>query len=402
MAGTQPRILPRVLPRQRAVLAIRGVRPVALASMVGRLPIGMTAFGLILLLRGAGRSYALTGLAAGAFALGIGIAQPALGRMIDRLGLRRVLLPAAAAFGGLLSALTLSGSSGAPAYVLVPLALLTGMALPPVGAAMRALWPRLVTAPELRASAYTLEAVLQEVSFIVGPPLVAALAGALSPRVALFAVALLGGGGTVAFGLLAVRATPPTNHPHARALDSLGARVVLALSLLLGASFGSEEVAMPAFAEHHGARPLAGLLLAMLAMGSLIGGVLFATHTTAATAGRRLARGLALCGLAVVPLLAAGSLVAMAALMLLAGLPIAPTFAAQYVLLDALAVPGAATETFAWNTTAIFAGAALGNAAGGGLIAVSSYRASLGLALAFALVSAALAYGFTRRGSFVV
>lgn len=401
MASTERPTRPRLLSRQRAVLAIRGVRPVLAASMIARLPIGMTAFGLILALRGAGRSYALTGIVTGAFALGVGIAQPVLGRMIDRLGLRRVLLPLALAFPALLVALSLSGSEGGSPYLLAPLALVTGMTLPPVGAAMRALWPALVAAPNLRASAYSLEAILQEVSFIVGPPLVAALAGLLSPRVALFVVALLGGGGAALFSLLAVRATAPPNHLRARALDSIGARVVLVLSLLLGGSFGAEEVAMPAFAEHHGARPLAGLLLAMLAAGSLLGGVLFATGTTQATGVRRLARGLALCGLALAPLFAANSLLAMALLMLLAGLPIAPTFAAQYVLLDALAVPGAATETFAWNTTAIFAGAALGNAAGGALIAAATYRASLALALAFALISAAMAYAFARRGTFM-
>jgi predicted MFS family arabinose efflux permease len=106
----------------------------------------------------------------------------------------------------------------------------------------------------------------------------------------------------------------------------------------------------------------------------------------------RLERGLLLCGLAVVPLFAARSLAAMGALMILAGLPIAPTFAAQYLLLDRVSIPGTATETFAWNTTAIFAGAALGNALGGVLIAASNYRASLALAFAFASLGGLLAF----------
>ncbi len=365
--------------------------------MVGRLPLGMTALGLILLLRGAGRSYALAGVVDGAFALGVGLAQPVLGRMVDRLGLQRVLAPVSIVFGALLAALTLSGTGGAGAYVLVPLALLTGMALPPVGAAMRALWPQLVTAPDLRASAYTLEAILQEFSFIVGPPLVAGLAAIASPRVALLIVAALGALGTATFSLLAVRATAtPTVH-RARALDSSGTRIVLTLSLLLGASFGSEEVAMPAFAELHGARAAAGVLLSALALGSLLGGVVFGTRTTEQSAVRRMQRGLLLCGIALAGVFAARSLAAMAALMVLAGLPIAPTFAAQYLLLDALGVRGAATETFAWNSTAIFAGAALGNALAGALIAASSYRAGVALAVALALIAGALAFALAGR-----
>jgi predicted MFS family arabinose efflux permease len=368
-------------------------------TLIGRLPIGMTALGLILLLRGAGRSYALAGICDGAFALGVGVAQPVLGRMVDRIGLRRVLLPLAVAFPAALGTLAFAGSGGAGAIVIMPLALATGMLVPPIGAAMRALWPQLVPNDELRVTAYAIEAILQEVAFIVGPPLVALLAAASSPRTAILVVALLGGAGAAAFSLVATRNTTALVPSRGRALDSLGARVLLSLSLLLGASFGAQEVSMPAFAEGHGARAAAGALLAALALGSVLGGVLVATRTTSANVVRRLERGLLLCGLAVAPLFAADSLVAMGALMLLAGLPIAPTFAAQYVLLDAASTPGAATETFAWNTTAIFGGAALGNALGGVVIAASGYRASLALAMVFALMSGALALTFSRRSS---
>jgi predicted MFS family arabinose efflux permease len=390
---------PRFLARQREVLSARGVRPLIGVTLVGRLPIGMTALGLILLLRGAGRSYALAGIADGAFALGVGIAQPALGRMVDRIGLRRVLLPLALAFPAALAALAFAGSGRAGAPVIVALALATGMLVPPIGAAMRALWPQLVPSQQLRATAYSIEAILQEVAFIVGPPLVALLAAASSPRDAILAVALLGGAGAAAFSLVATRSTTALVASSGRALDSIGARVVLLLSLLLGGAFGAEEVSMPAFAEGHGSRAAAGALLAALAAGSLLGGVLFANGMIRANVVRRLERGLLFCGLAVAPLFAADSLVTMGALMLLAGLPIAPTFAAQYMLLDAVATPGAATETFAWNTTCIFIGAALGNALGGVAIAASGYRASLGLAMVFALLSGALALTLSRRGS---
>ena len=391
---------PRVLADQRAILSLRGVRPLIGASIVGRLPLGMTALGVILLLRAAGRSYALAGLVDGAFALGVAVGQPLLGRLVDRLGLRPVLAPLALACPASLVALSLAGAGGAAAYVLAPLALATGMLVPPIGAAMRGLWPRLVSAPEQHATAYSLEAILQEVTFVVGPPLVAALAAATTPRVALFGVAALAGGGAATFSLLAHRGTARARPRRARALDSAGARLVLTLSLLLGGSFGAVEVAMPAFAELHGARAAAGILLSTLALGSLAGGIVFGTRTTTRSAVRRMKWGLLLCGVAIVPLFAAPSLAAMAALMGLSGMPIAPTFAAQYLLLDAFAVPGAATETFAWNSTCTFAGGAIGNAVGGALIAASSYRASLALGLAFALLSGALAFTLARRGSF--
>ena len=50
----------------------------------------------------------------------------------------------------------------------------------------------------------------------------------------------------------------------------------------------------------------------------------------------------------------------MCALMLIAGLPIAPAAAACYGLVGALAVPNTTTEAFAWLGTAIVTGIALG------------------------------------------
>ena len=54
-----------------------------IARSFGSLPIGMVPLGIILLLRAAGRSYALAGIADGAYALGLAAMQPLLGRLVD-------------------------------------------------------------------------------------------------------------------------------------------------------------------------------------------------------------------------------------------------------------------------------------------------------------------------------
>jgi predicted MFS family arabinose efflux permease len=89
----------------------------------------------------------------------------------------------------------------------------------------------------------------------------------------------------------------------------------------------------------------------------------------------------------------------MALLCVLAGTPIAPTFAGSYLLLDRFSVPGAITETFAWNTTVIFVGSAAGTAVGGALIASSGYRPAIALAIGCAAACALLIGGFARFGA---
>ena len=83
---------------------------------------------------------------------------------------------------------------------------------------------------------------------------------------------------------------------------------------------------------------------------------------------------LALCS--ALPLLADGVL-GMGALMFVYGLTIAPFSACNSVLLGEAAPPGTTTEAFAWSSSMIFGGAALGSALAGLLVERSGPTAAL-------------------------
>jgi MFS family permease len=384
---------PRGRPRLQAVLRSPGALPLVAGRSLGALPVGMVPLGIILLLRARGDTYALAGLADGAYALGVAAMQPPLGRLIDRFGMVAVLTPLTVVFPGTLVAFVLVAAGGAPAPALVALALLSGGTLPPLGACMRVLWPRLVAGEELRSTAFALDATLQELSFVLGPPLLALLVAVAGARTGLLAAAGAGFAGTTVFAL---RARPHRLRVerHGGALRSQGVRRVLVVSLLLGGGFGATEVALPAFSELHGARPAAGLLLAALAFGSACGGLAFGGRGMRLEPHRRLAICVAAYAVLAAPLLLAPSIPLMAVCIFLNGLPIAPVFAGSYTLLDRHAVAGTLTETFAWNTTMIFVGASIGTAVGGALIAPGSYRASI--ALSVVLGAAALLFVLRR------
>jgi MFS family permease len=385
----------RGAPRLLAVIGAPGAPGLLVARTLGSLPVGMVPLGIILLLRASGRSYALAGIADGAYALGLAAMQPLLGRLIDRFGMGRVLAPLALAFPSALVGVAFAGSTGAPAALTVALALLAGATMPPLGACMRSLWPTLIPSPALRATAFAIDAVLQELAFVLGPPLLALLVTLASPRVALFAAAGAGGVGAATFAVRA-RTRHLTTRRASGALRSAGVRRLLVMSAVLGGSFGATEVAMPAFCEHHGARASAGLILAALALGSACGGAISGARAARLPVPQRLVIALGAYGVLLVPLFAAPSIPVMAALAFLAGMPIAPVFAGAYLLLDRFSVAGAATETFAWNTTCIFTGASIGTALGGALIAPGTYRAAIALAVALGLTCVALVAGYAR------
>jgi MFS family permease len=84
---------PAGLRRYAALLAAPGVASVVSASLLARLTVGMAPLATLLLIRGEGRSYAVAGIVLAASSLACAVAWPLFGRLADRVGQTRVLLP---------------------------------------------------------------------------------------------------------------------------------------------------------------------------------------------------------------------------------------------------------------------------------------------------------------------
>jgi MFS family permease len=170
---------------------------------------------------------------------------------------------------------------------------------------------------------------------------------------------------------------------RAGALAARGMRTLMLATIPTGIAFGALEVAMPAFAVAHGHRAaLAGVLLSAMAAGSALGGLWYGSRAWSGGVVPRFIGLQILFTLGLLPLLIADSLGWMTALMAIAGLALAPTAAAGYLVLDHVAPRGTVTEATTWVMTANVAGAAIGAAIGGVLVQDVSVRAALVLACA--------------------
>ncbi len=391
------------LRRYADVLRTPGVGRMVWGALIARLPMGMAPLATVLLMREEGRSYAVAGVVLAANSVAGAIGFPLWGRLIDRGGQARVLLPLAIVYPAALVALVLAATQGAPVLVLAALSALSGATMPPVGACMRALWPSLLEGQGLRDTAYALEAWLQELFFILGPLTVAAIATVAPAWSTIILAAALAAVGTVWFALApAVRAARGSSRTSSRAgaLGSKAVRTVMMSCFALGAGFGVVEVTMPAFGEAHGSRAQGGLVLACFACGSLAGGLWIGTRPAARRLGMRFALSLGVLAVALLPPIVAPSLPVMCALVFLAGMPIAPAFAASYGLVGELAPSGTTTEAFSWLTTAIVAGLALGTAVGGA--AVEHLGLTEAIALAAPSVGIAALVAFVRLVSLAI
>ncbi|MTD43340.1 MFS transporter [Conexibacter sp. W3-3-2] len=392
--------------RYRRVLATPGVAPLYALTVLGRVPIGLVTIALVLFLREETGSFTVAGLAAAGYALGTGLVAPFLGRLIDRLGQRPVLLPLAVVHATSMACLVPLGHADVHPAVLVAVAWVTGATVPPLSSALRALWPTLLgeQRDELLPAALALDAIAIELIFVTGPLLVAAAAAVLVPEAALLFGAALTLAGTVAFvAQPASRATGPSvrtgDHGLLGAMAAPGVRAVVLCTVPAGFCFGATEVALPAFARAEGAPDAAGLLLAAWALTSAAGGFAYGARSWTSPVAQRWPLLLLGCGVTFLPLALAPSVAVMVPLAMVAGCCIAPAITAGNELVGRLAPSGVGTEAYTWVTMALVGGIAGGNAVAGALAEGPGWRAAVLTAAIVALAGGALAT--TRRRALV-
>ena len=360
--------------RYADILRAPQVTPLLLASMLARLPYGVYPLAVILYLAEARGSYGVAGLVVGAFGLGAAAGAPWQGRLMDRLGQRRVLVPAALVDVAATGLLIVLAEASAPTVALVACGLVGGVAVPSVGGALRAMWPGLLSGREpLLPTAFALDSVALETLLTAGPLLAAVMVAVASPVAALLACAAFSLAGTLAFVARAPsRAWRPSAdagmHGTLGALSSSGVRTLAFAALPVGFCFGAVEIALPAFAQEHGHRELAGVLLATWSVGSLLGGLIYGAITWRRPLGSIYVWLSGFLPLSFLPALLAPSIPAMSVLIMIAGFLIAPQAAACNQLIGTVAPAGAVTEAYAWPLTAMLVGFAPGTAIGGALV----------------------------------
>jgi MFS family permease len=156
------------------------------------------------------------------------------------------------------------------------------------------------------------------------------------------------------------------------------------------------EVALPAFSHAEGAAELAGVLLATWSLGSAVGGLVYGALPRRPPLGRVHLAVSALLPLSLLPLALAPSVPVMAALVLPAGMFIAPLLATRNELIGWVAPPGARTEAYTWPVTAFVGGIALGSALAGTIVEEESWRLAFVVAAAVAAGGALVAVGRRR------
>ncbi|WP_282268764.1 MFS transporter [Stenotrophomonas sp. PS02298] len=368
----------------RALFAAPGTSGFALAGLLARLPLPMTGIGIITLLAQLRGSYALAGAVSATFVLVYALASPQISRWVDRHGQATVLpLASAASVVGMLL-LLLASYWQAPDWLLFPCAALAGC-MPSMSAMVRARWTALYRGQPQLQTAYSLETVFDEMSFIAGPPLSVGLCVGLFPQAGVLLAAMLLAVGTAALAMQ--RATQPQLVPHAagqpnRSVMALAeVRLLALLMVAMGMIVGTIDITSVAFAELIGQPLAASIVLSAYALGSCAAGLAFGALKFDAPLHRLLLWGGAATALTTLPLLLVASLPALAASVLLAGMFFAPTMIVVMSLVERAVPDQQLTEGMTWLLAGLNIGVALGAAATGQLVDLAGARTGFAISV---------------------
>ncbi|MFI1831208.1 MFS transporter [Streptomyces sp. NPDC020412] len=360
----------------RELFRAPGSRAFSAAGFVARMPVSMTAIGIITMLSQMRGEYGLAGAVSAVFTLSTALFGPQVARLADRAGQGRVLLPATGLSVVGLGALLLCARYDAPVWTLFACAVLAGT-LPNMAAMVRARWTHAYRDSPRLHTAFSLESVVDELTFVVGPALSVGLSTALFPEAGpLVAVALL----TIGVLLFVPQKStePPVLRPGTSGAPAgagggsairIGSVRLLALVLVAGGAIvGTVDVVGVAFAEERGSAAGAGVVLAVYAIGSALAGLVFGTLRLSVPLPHLLAFGAAGTALTTLPLLFVDGIATLAVAVFFAGLFFAPTMIVVMNLVERTVPPARLTEGMTWALTGLNVGVALGAAVSGALV----------------------------------
>ena len=433
---------------------LKGAKAFCLSAAFARLPMSMMSLGIILALNHLYDNWTIAGVMSAAYVLSTAAVTPLYARLFDRFGQRKVgsvvlVVQIIAMLGFAFAALV-----RVPIPLLFALAVVMGLTQFSFGALVRTRWTYVLDRTgngSLLNTAYALESAIDEIVFIFGPILAAFLAASVHPVSQLFVPTIACAiGGTVFFALRDTQ--PPVvreitvvsassddadvrlavdgntgnnggansvqqdkqqdkltvaqlksndNRKKRNVLTYAGVIPLLMVFIVFNMSFTAFDTSMTAVMKALHLDSLLGVQLAMLAVGSCIGALVFGTRELKGSRWRHMITFLAIItvGFFIIHM-CQGNLIMMGVFEILTGLTVSSVFASGNLVMKETVPEESLTEGLAWVSTAGTIGASFGSMTTGIMLDHFSPDISLMLPWIFVLASipfALIGWAVTRR-----
>ena len=372
-----------MLSKYRQVFAGNSAWRFSTAGFIARLPISMVGIGVLMYVEAERGSYAIAGAVSGSIAITAAIGGPLSSRLIDKLGQHRVLPIQILIIAISSIALIVLIPSSVPAPYLFIFSIGSGIAYPSIGALVRSRWTALLVSGPILLTAFSIESIIDELIFIVGPTIAATTSVKIHPAAPqVIAIFLLAGGG---LWLASMRSSePPINtqpgKPGKPVILQNGLIYLWGVHIASGVFFGAVETSIIAYTKIAGKPIYGGIVIALWSFGSLIGGVVYGGMHFKSPLHKQLIVVSFLLVPATAAMVFVDSIFMLALLTIAAGIGVSPLLIASAAITQRRSPIGRTTEAIASMYAGIGLGAAFALAMAGWLIdnRGTSYAFALG------------------------
>jgi MFS family permease len=392
-----------------------GAMKFSVSALIGRMPISMDSLALIFIVVAVSDSYALAGALSAVASITISIATPFWSRLADRIGQRKMLLrvvPLKILGLSLFIALVMNE---APVWTWFVSIILAELAAINTGGLVRRRWLHVLspdkstttedeTDKHVVNTAYSYEALMDEIVFIVGPITATACATSIAPAAGLIAGMILMSIGLPLFAMQRATEPPPSpvriKDPHP---PVIGIPIVQAIALattFTGGFFGAIAITVVGFAESEGQKSYSGLLLGLWASGSAVMAIINGLIKWKTSYAGRFLIFLTALTIFSIPFIFVDSILGLAIALFFNGFAIAPLIVNAYGVVQEAVPSEQITESFTWVVAGMPLGGAVASALGGWVIETYGAQSALWVPLGFmcAALLATLPYFRVYKG----
>ena len=367
----------------QTLFRIPGALKFSIPGVIARMPISMDPLALVFIVVSVSDSYALAGALSATSSVVMALATPHWSRVADRMGQSAMLVRVIPAKIAGLSLFTILVLLGAPIWSWFASIIFAESFSVNTGGLVRRRWLHILSPDKTSTAedeknrhivniAYSFEALMDEVVFILGPIIATVCATSIAP-----AAGIIVGIAFVVIGvplLVMQKSTePPATpkriiDPHPAVIRNKQVQAVVLPTTLLGGFFGSITIVTVAFAQSRGQEDKIGVLLAIWAGGSAVAAIINGIVKWKLTSAARFLIFLFALTLLSVPMLFTHSMFWLGVALFFNGFAIAPLVINAYAVAGS-AVPSAQiTETLTWVIAGMPIGGALASALAGQVI----------------------------------
>jgi MFS family permease len=360
-----------------------GALKFSISGLIARMPISMDSLALIFIVVAASDSYAIAGALSATASVVMAFATPHWSRVADRIGQSAMLVRVIPIKVAGLCLFTFLVLNQAPTWTwFVSIIIAESMSVN-TGGLVRRRWLHVLSPDKsstaedeqdrhLVNTAYSFEALMDEVVFILGPIIVTACATTISPAAGMMAGIFFLAVGVPLFVMQKSTEPPSTPKriidPHPAVIRNKRVQAIVLATTLLGGFFGSIAIVTVAFAEQRGQADKSGLLLAIWAFGSGIAAIINGAIKWKSSSATRFLIFLFLLTALCVPMLFTHTLGWLAVALFFNGFAIAPLVINAYGVAEGAVPPDQITETLTWVVAGMPMGGALASALSGQII----------------------------------